>query len=104
MDAFGIGEHRQLLEVGDLPKVDLLGELAPDRARQVFVGSEAAARQGPFPPLGIERALPQQHVKCGFAAGSGLLALAYLEHRGQYLVLGANIGHVFDCKSKTSNE
>ena len=44
-DPVWIGEHRELLEVSKFTQIDLLGELAANRAGHVLVVAEPAARK-----------------------------------------------------------
>jgi hypothetical protein len=65
--------------VGDLAQVDLLRELAADRALDVLVVTEQAAGQGPAARVGRHGALPGEHLE---------RPAADLQHRGEHLVLG----------------
>jgi hypothetical protein len=58
-----VAEHPELLDVRDLPHVDLLRELAQHRALDVLVVAEPAARQRPPPQVGLLRALPGEHLR-----------------------------------------
>jgi hypothetical protein len=70
--------------VGDLPDVDLLGELADHRLLDVLRGPEASARHGPAAGVGGHGPLPQQ---------GGERAVADGQHGGQHLVLGRVLSH-----------
>jgi hypothetical protein len=91
-------EHRELLDVGDLADVDLLGELAPHRRLDVLVGAEPAAGQRPAPGIRRPAAPPQQYLQ---------RAESHLQHRGEHFMrcragfAAATMGHVFDPKAKT---
>ena len=60
----------------------------------------AGRRAVTIAPFGFQGALPQQHVEIGFAGRQ----TAHLEYDGKHFVFGASMGHVFDYKSKTSDE
>ena len=92
-----VGEHSELFQVGHLTQIDLFGELAPDRAAEVFVVAHLSARQRPFARLRLQRSLPEQHAEIRFAVKE----TADLEYDGEHVVLSATIRHVFDCRSKT---
>ena len=80
-------EHRELLDVRDLPHVDLLRELATHGRLDVFVVAEEAARQRP--PPGVRRLRPPP--------GEDLQrAVADLQDGGEHLVRGRSrraVGH-----------
>ena len=57
------GEHPDLLDVGDLADVDLLGELPAHRGLDVLVGAEPAAGQRPPAGVGCAGALPREHLQ-----------------------------------------
>ncbi|BBX22570.1 hypothetical protein MTER_19810 [Mycolicibacter terrae] len=86
-----------MLKVGDLTQVHLLGELAARRGCHVLVVPQQSTRERPTSELGFSGALPEQDVEPGTAP----VEAANLEDRGEDLVLGASMNHVFDCKSKT---
>jgi hypothetical protein len=61
--AVGPAEHRDLLDVGDVADVDLLGELAQHRALDVLVVAEQAAGQCPAAGVRWQRASPCEYLQ-----------------------------------------
>lgn len=101
--AVRIATGLELLEVGQLSYVDLLGQLATDGSVEVFIRAKLATWQRPGFGVGRHGSLPEQH---------GELAVPNLEHHGEDFVprVAEFIRHcrhaklpgtVFDLKAKT---
>src|SRR5215213_5693817 len=74
-----VAARLQLLKVGQLPDVDLGGQVPADRCLQRFLGPEQPSRQCPCAVEGLPRPLPQQRLK---------FAVAHLEYDGERLMAG----------------
>ena len=72
-----VAARLELLEVGELADVDLLGEVAPDRGLERLAGTELSAGQRPRAEERLLRPLPEEHLE---------RAVAHLEHDRQRLV------------------
>src|SRR3954451_2916741 len=61
--AVRVAERLELLQVGELPDVDLDDEVAPNRLLQGLAGLEVAAREGPRAKKGLAGSLPEQRLQ-----------------------------------------
>ena len=75
--AVGLAARLELLQVGELPHVDLRRQVPADRVLERLAGVEVAARERPGAAERLPRPLPEEHLQ---------LALADLEHDGERLV------------------
>ena len=101
--AVRLAQRLELLEVGELADVDLLGEVAADRLLERLVLDEVAAGQRPRAAKRVARALPEEHLE---RAGP------HLEHGGERHVggrgrlrrsgFGRLVRQVIDSEAKTS--
>jgi len=79
----GVAPRLELLEVGELPHVHLLREVAPDRGLERLARLEVAAGKGPEAELRLASALPEERAQPSFP---------HLEHDGERHLRGAGGG------------
>src|SRR5215207_8614480 len=75
----GVAARLQLLKVGQLPDVDLGGQVPADRRLQRLTGAQRSPGQRPRAVERLQGPLPQQHLK---------LPVANLKHDGKRLMAG----------------
>ena len=80
-----IAERLELLEMGELPDVDLRGQVDPDRLFESLAGREVATRERPGAAERLARPLPEQYLQ---------LAGSYLEDDGQRDMGGVGAGNL----------